>query len=476
MNFSPNSLYCGDCLDVMQQWPDGCIDLCYLDPPFNSKANYNILFGRDQGQLLLDKKLAQFVAFEDTWRWDDAAQDRVDSIELALAHPAHRVVKALRIALGNCGMLAYLSYMAERLVEIHRVLKGTGSVFLHCDPTASHYLKLVMDGLFGNGFRNEIVWCYAGGGQSKRGFPKKHDIILWYSKSPKTWLFDPEAVRVPYDSEYKSTVFAGDDTRAPGKTYGPNPDGKVVEDWWRGIPRPYGKDRLGYPTQKPLALLERIIKASSNEGDVVLDPFCGCGTTVAASTKLNRRFVGIDISHFAIDIVRERRLKNKAIPVNGFPVDIASAEMLAREAPFEFEKWAITRIPGMVPNKLQVGDGGIDGRGKILGDGSLVLAQVKGGRNVSLGHVRDFRHVLAREDAACGIFATLRPLTSRKAKAEATGAGHLEIGANRYPKAQFWSIADYFQNRLPVLPPLADPYTGKAMEYDMFAHQTAINT
>ena len=471
MDFRPDSLYCGDCLDVMRQWPDGCVDLAYLDPPFNSKADYNILFGREGERDSLRGNFAQFVAFEDTWRWDDAAQDRVDSLERAIAHPAHNVVKGLHTVLGDCGMLAYLSYMAERLAAIHRVLKSTGSVFLHCDPTASHYLKAVMDGVFGNGFRNEIVWCYTAPGSPRmRQFSRKHDVILWYSKGGE-WTFNADAVRVPHkklNTNRAGAMIADAMTSEVRDSYLAR--GKVPETWWTKF-SPVGRiasERVGYPTQKPLALLERIIKASSNDGDVVLDPFCGCGTTVVAAAKLNRRFVGIDISHFAIDIVRERRLKNKSIPVNGFPVDISSAEMLAREAPFEFEKWAVTRIPGMVPNKLQVGDGGVDGRGTIHGDGSLVLAQVKGGKNVPLGHFRDFRHVLVRESAACGVFATLRPVTSRKMKAEASGAGYLEIGASRYPKAQFWSIVDYFQDRLPVLPPLADPYTGRAMELDMF--------
>ena len=415
--------------------------------------------------------LAQFVAFEDTWRWDDAAQDRVDSLERAAGHQAHRVIKGLHTALGDCGMLAYLSYIAERLVEIHRVLKNTGSVYLHCDPTASHYLKAVMDAVFGGrSFRNEIVWCYSRpSAPRQRQLSRVHDIVFWYSKG-SAWTFNPDEIRQPYAA--KSWERDGYDSTASKVAEGVvqlNPRGKFPESWIYIPPlKGNAKEYVGYPTQKPLALLERIIKASSNDGDLVLDPFCGCGTTVAAAHKLNRRFVGIDISHFAIDIVREKRLKNKAIPVNGFPVDMASAEMLARETPFEFEKWAVTRIPGMVPNTLQVGDGGIDGRGTIYGDGSLVLAQVKGGRNVPLAHVRDFRHVLARENAACGVFATLRPMASPRAKAEAKGAGYLRVGASRYPKAQFWSIAEYFQNRLPVLPPLADPYTGKAMEQDMF--------
>ena len=226
------------------------------------------------------------------------------------------------------------------------------------------------------------------------------------------------------------------------------------------------KERMGYPTQKPNALLERIIKASSNEGDVVLDPFAGCGTTVVAARKLNRRFLGIDISHFAIDLVRDRRLKDARVPVHGVPVDLQTAERMARDEALEFEKWAVTRVPGMVPNDRQVGDGGIDGRGTLL-DGGLVLAQVKGG-SFQLGQLRDFRHVMARENAACGVFTTLRPVRSRNARTEAHSAGFLELGATRYPKTQLWSIADYFDHRPPVLPALADPYTGKAMQGDLF--------
>ncbi|MDE0347602.1 MAG: DNA methyltransferase [Boseongicola sp.] len=511
----------------MREWPEGCVDLYYLDPPFNSKADYNILFGQDRARTA-GGKFAQFVAFEDTWSWDDAAQDRVDAIERAIAHPAHRIVKGLRYALGDCGMLAYLSYMAERLVEIRRVLKPTGSVYLHCDPVASHYLKAVMDGVFGHeNFRGEIVWKRTSAHSSARRPGPVHDVILFYSaRAQYVW----NSLYQEYDAAYIAQRFRGGDGKkwkdadltgsgvrhgetgqvwrgfdvtakgrhwaypparldvmdAEGRIYWPKKKtgwprerkfldeakGVPLQDIWADIPpiNSQAKERLGYPTQKPEALLRRVIEASSNRGDVVLDPFAGCGTTVIAARNLRRRFVGIDISHFAIDIVRERRLKDKRIPINGFPVDLPSAEMLAREVPFEFEKWAITRIPGMVPNAVQIGDGGIDGRGTIYGDGSLVLAQVKGGRTVPLGHVRDFRHVLARERAACGVFTTLRPITSPRARAEAKGAGYLELGASRYPAAQLWSIQDYFQDRLPVLPPLADPYTGKAMQLDMLAH------
>jgi len=479
--FQPDSLYYGDCLDVMREWPAGCVDLCYLDPPFKSDANYNILFGKEAqaGGGELADNLASFVAFEDTWTWDDAAQDRLDSIERAVAHPAHSAIRGLRIVLGECGMLAYLSYMAERLVEIRRVLKPTGSVYLHCDKTANHYLKLLLDAIFGaRNLRSEIHWHYYNKlhDHRKRLFAKATDTLLWYVKDDAaSFTFHPITERREKPTrQLKRKKVNGKAVNARdenGKLMYQTKTHRTVDNVWR-IPclQPASRDWLPYPTQKPPRLLERILEASSNQGDVVLDPFCGCGTAVVAARKLDRRFIGIDISHFAIDLVRLRQLADKTIPVNGVPVDMHTAELMARSNPFEFEKWAVSRIPGMVPNQKQVGDGGIDGRGTILDDGSLVLAQVKGGRNVPLGHVRDFRHVLSREAAACGIFATLRPVNSPNAKAEAKSAGYIQIGANRYPKAQLWSIADYFQERLPVLPPLADPYTGKAMQYDMFAN------
>ena len=476
MRFQPDSLYYGDCLDVMREWPAGCVDLCYLDPPFNSKANYNILFGNESADESGADSFAQFVAFEDTWHWDDAAQNRVDAIDRAVGHDAHAVICGLRTVLGDCGMLAYLSYMAERLIQIKRVLKPGGSVYLHCDPTASHYLKAVMDAIFRNGFRREIIWHLRAAAGFKALAPnwvRGHDTILYYSKG-KPFTFNKEWL--PYSSEqlkrFSSVDADGRRYKSITKTrrkYLDEAKGVPATSVWSDIASfqtiVNSPERLGYPTQKPSALLERIINASSNEGDVVLDPFCGCGTTVEAAMRTNRRFVGIDISHFAIDLVRDRRLADRRIPVNGVPVDMRTAELMARENPFDFEKWAVTRVPGMVPNAKQVGDSGIDGRGKLL-DGGLVLAQVKGGK-FALGQFRDFLHVVGREAAECGIFTTLHPVRSPNAKREASAVGYLELGVNRYPKAQFWSIEDYFQNRHPTLPPLADPYTGKPMQMDI---------
>ena len=480
MRFQTDSLYYGDCFDVMREWPAACVDLVYLDPPFNSKVNYNVLFGiANEGDPTGEEhNFAQLIAFEDTWTWDDAAQNRVDAIERAVAHPAHQVISGLHIVLGKCGMLAYVSYLAERLAEIWRILKPQGSIYLHCDPVASHYLKIIMDGMFNVPLRREIIWHLRGAAGYKalvNNWVRGHDTILFYTKSQestfnKQWL--------PYDEKQLKRFTGRDEDGRRFKTITKNR--RLYLDEAKGVPASSvwsdiasfqtvvnSPERLGYPTQKPVALLERIIKASSDRGDVVLDPFCGCGTTIAAAQKLNRQFVGIDISHFAIDLICKRRLKDARIPVNGIPVDMHTAKKLARDKPFEFEKWAVSRIPGLVPNQRQVGDGGIDGRGKLLDNGGLVLAQVKGG-NFALGQLRDFRHVLARENASCGVFITLEKVLTRNARAEAQGAGNLKMGVNRYPKAQLWSIEEYFQEHFPQLPPLADPYTGKAMQMELY--------
>ena len=468
MTFQPNSLYYGDCLEVMRPWPGASVDLVYLDPPFNSKADYNVLFGNRAAP-----DAQQTLAFEDTWRWDENAAARVAAMRRAAASPARAAIAGLQGMLGNCGMLAYLSYMAERLLETKRILKETGSVYLHCDPTASHYLKIVMDAVFGHeNFRNEIVWrigWVSGFKTRKRGWIRNHDTILYYIMGPAAAAaFNKEYI--PYPPGY---------VRRDGAP--PTGEGIPIEDTWNCssadaldsiMIKSFSTEKMGYPTQKPVALLERIIKASSGEGGIVLDPFCGCGTTVDAANRLRRRWIGIDISPFAIDLIKYRRLKDKGIPVNGVPVDMETARTMAREKPLDFEKWAVARIPGMIPNAKQTGDRGVDGRGYLLDAGrkseGLVLAQVKGGR-FALGGLRDFLHAVRREKAAMGVFVTLDTVMSRNALAEAREAGDVTIGAKRYPKVQIWSIAQYFDNREPNLPPLADPFTGKAMQGDIHA-------
>ena len=384
---TPQTLYYGDCLDWMRKWPSECVDLIYLDPPFNSNTDYNILFGTE------NNVPAQMRAFTDTWHWDDKAAVRTNAILNAVAHPAHQVIHGLHVMLGESGMLAYLTYMAERLAEMQRLLKPTGSIYLHCDPYASHYLKAVMDSVFGNGnFRNEIIWGYRTGGVSKRWFGRKHDVILFYVKSEKHAIFHRQKER-SYSTN-SPPGFKGIQTfkDSHGRAY----TMATMRDIWEinAIGRT-SKERLGYPTQKPRALLDRIIKASSNPGDLILDPFAGCGTTIDAAERLDRRWVGVDISSFAIDLVQEYRLKPLGVTahIEGIPADLASARRLAELNRFDFESWAIYLVPGLVPNKKKTGDGGIDGRGMMLVEpdntkSRLVLAQVKSGRFLAIAITR----------------------------------------------------------------------------------------
>ena len=488
------------------------------------------------------------MAFEDTWYWDDAASDRVGRIARARGHPAHNAIIGLTRIVGYTGSLAYLSYMAERLTECRRVLRPTGSIYLHCDPTMGHYLKVIMDGIFGHAdFRNEVVWKRIGNHNDAGRFGRTNDRLLFYGADIRR-----NAVRVPLAEANVSSKYRHRDGRGryrkgdltgPGVSHGEagemwrgwsptdigrcwsvprtgdyaawieatlipgyrdeqsilarldmldaagliaftrngTPElkrylaaspGQVPPDVWVDIPpvNSQARERLGYPTQKPLALLERIIKASSDPGDVVLDPFCGCGTTVEAAIRLGRKFIGIDISPFALDVIQRERLPDVAFDVSGIPTDISGAGRLARERPFEFEKWAVTRIPGLLPNTVQVGDGGIDGEGTLLTkptnvDTDLVVAQVKGGKH-NPSQFRDFLGLIPRRPAAMGAYITLEPVTSRTAHADAASLGVLRLdrAAETYPRAQLWSIADYFEDRPPKMPPLANPYTGKAMD------------
>ena len=532
---TPGTLYYGDCLEWMDCWPDECVDLVYLDPPFNSQTNYNVLFSAElAGE-------AQFQAFADTWQWDEAAGERMAMFEGAIANPLHDAVCGLFRLLGPSGMMAYLTYMAERLLPTRRLLKPTGSIYLHCDPTASHYLKALMDAIYGGrNFRNEITWRRINPtGRASRRFANNADTILYYGKSDQQ-IWNPQFL--PHDPEYVKRMYrykdeagrlyrlgdlkgAGTRKGSSGKPWrGVDPNetgshwaipnkalpedatglssqdkldllddmgriywpekGKVpsykryldempgtpVDNIWNDISGLSSKssERLGYDTQKPLALLERIILASSNEGQIVLDPFCGCGTSVEAAHKLNREWVGIDISPYAIDVIRNRRkgLQDVPIQTDGIPNSLSAARMLAREKPFAFETWAVCRLPGFAPNdpKFQIGDRGIDGRGKLAEKpenypSRLALAQVKGGK-FSASQFRDFMHVLERDKAAVGCFLTLDPIPA-SARADAKQYGSLKVAGQHYDRLHPFSIRDYFDRRPPVLPAMLDPYTGK---------------
>ena len=302
-----NTLYYGDCLDWMDRWiEEGAqesVDLIYLDPPFNSSSTYNMFFSKTASG-------AQFRAFNDTWFWDDSAVQRYQSFARAIARPAQRAIVGLHTILGECGMLAYLTYMAERLERMHRLLKPTGSLYLHCDPYASHYLKIILDALFGTQrFRNEIVWFYHDSpGRSERFFPKKHDTLFWYSKSADAWIFNGDRVRVPIKKasaqRYRTPRVIGGKSYLGGRSAS---IGKIPEDVWPlAVVKRNSRQALGYPTQKPEALLERIVLASSNESDVVLDPFCGSGTACAVAQRLRRHYLGIDQAQTALTIAKRR--------------------------------------------------------------------------------------------------------------------------------------------------------------------------
>lgn len=457
-------LYYGDNLNWMKQWPDESVDLVYLDPPFNSKANYNILWEKEAR----NGAPARVTAFEDTWHWvnprtkSSQAAERNFDAALAVGGQLARYMQAMMQLHGPCGLLAYLAHLAPRLAEMHRLLKPTGSIYLHCDPSAGYYIRTLLDAVFGpRNFRNEIVWCYTGPSFVKRWFPRKHDTILFYAKSGEAFFNLPLAEHKS-GLHNKGTVFGkrdGDEAAVRKR----ETEGKSLEDWWTDIgagghmPR---KERLGYPTQKPEALLRRILQASSREGDLVLDPYCGCGTTIHVAEQLGRNYMGVDITHYAIEIIEFRFRSKLLMPppsVEGRPADLVGARELFARSPFQFEAWAIGRCGAgrIQPNERKTGDRGIDGRA-YFADGSerhLLVAQVKGGRNIAPGAVRDLKGVMQRENAKLGILIGMeRNIT--KGVARELSAGSVQVGRESFPKLQYWSIEDYFEGGRPRLPAL----------------------
>ncbi len=390
-------------------------------------------------------------------------------------------------------MLAYLTYMAERLEEMHRLLKPTGCVYLHCNQFASHYLKILMDAIFGpKNFINEIIWNYgtpSGGRAGGKKPVKTHDCLLVYAKKYGAHLYNKQFT--PYSDSYLKWFRHTDDDGRQYRTrsrkgnihrqYLDESPGNPLSTVWSDIMQNYGKSgwfpttQVGtkYPTEKPLDLLERILDMSSNPDDLVLDPFCGCGTTIEAAKRKKRRWIGIDISAFAVDLVRNERLMDKDIPAYGIPTDMASAHKLVSDRPFEFESWAITRLPGFVPNTKQRGDGGVDGRGKLAvlpneTESTTALAQAKGGKTFSIDSVRAFASVMDQENAAIGYYVTMKPVTSPSALTLKANMGKVTVGVSQYPKFNFWSVSDYFEGNLPHMPPMNNPYTGEQIHATLF--------
>lgn len=510
-----NRLYYGDNLSVLREAvADESVDLIYLDPPFNSNANYNILFKSPTGT----QSDAQIEAFEDSWHWNDHAEDAFDQVMRSGYTGAAELLRAMRGFLGENDMMAYLAMMAIRLIELHRVLKPTGSLYLHCDPTASHYLKLLLDGVFGaDRYRNEIIWKRTSAhGDARVSYGDVTDTIFYYSKTDSPiWnrQFMPlseahiEAKYASVDEEGRK--FTTRDLRSPSprpnltyvyKGYEPHPngwsisrelmeeydskgliyypkkeggrlrlkiflderEGRPLQNLWDDIPpiNSQAQERLGYPTQKPLALLERIISASSNEGDVVLDPFCGCGTAVHAAQKLGRQWVGIDITHLAISLI-EKRL-HAAFPgidftVEGTPKDLASAEDLALRDKYQFQWWAVSMVDAMpYGGKKKGADGGIDGIIYFKPDGKRTekaIVSVKGGDNVGVQMIRDLHSAMEREKAPIGVFITKAlPSGPMEKEAAAVGRFHSEATGKSYPRLQIITLAELFQGKRPDIP------------------------
>jgi len=471
-----NTLYYGDNLDILKKYiKNETIDLIYLDPPFQSGKNYNQIFQpEDFG---VRGANSQIKAFGDTWHWGEEAEKvYIETITgtLTIEPPSQKLIdlmKAFRGYLAECSLLAYLCVMAPRLLEMRRVLKPTGSIYLHCDPTASHYLKLLMDAIFEpKNFQNEIIWSYRTGGATKRRFGRKHDTIFFYTKSDK-WLFNAIKEK-SYQSHrygYKFPVYEIDPET--GKQY----SWTYPRDVWEITMGTGTSERVGYPTQKPEALLERIIKASSNENDLVLDPFCGCGTTIAVAERLRRQWAGIDITYLAIDVIKKRLEKNQIkenehFQIYGDPKDVYSAGQLAEQDPFQFELWAVSQLNAILTAKT--GDKGVDGiinfvdytKKDEIGKG---IISVKGGRSINPGMVRDLKGTIQSQNADFGILITLEKPT-RGMIEEAVKKGTFDYCyqegtvIKKIPIIQLLTVEDLFKKPIPIkLPPIItiiEPY------------------
>ena len=526
-----NALYYGDNLEVLrEQIADQSVDLVYLDPPFNSNQDYNLLFEERDGSAAA----AQIRAFEDTWRWDQGAEDAYGRV-VEEGGKMGEALLSLRKILHESDMMAYLAMMAPRLWEIRRALKPTGSVYLHCDPTASHYLKLLMDAVFNpSNFRNEIIWKRTGAkGLQSRRLAQNHDVILSYQMGDEAKWNADEAIE-PYDLEnldektdskysqrdangrrYQLTSLINPNSDRPNLTYEflgvtrvwrwtrermqkAFDDGLVVQTKAGAVPRfkryldeqkgkPLGDvwadiapinaraaERLGYPTQKPTALLERILRCASDEGDVVLDPFCGCGTTIDAAQRLGRSWIGIDVTVLALGLI-EKRLRGRygdsitdSYSVTGIPTGVAEARALFESSPLDFERWVVMALEGR-PNEVQSGDRGVDGRIRFrtgsAGEYGLAIVSVKGGKQVNPSMVRDLVGTAEAEEADIGILALMESPTKGMKQAAASAGTYLhKISGHKYPRIQLVTVSEILDGKRPAMPTPDLPYV-RARQY-----------
>ncbi|WP_158838768.1 DNA methyltransferase [Streptomyces sp. NRRL S-1022] len=573
-----SKLFYGDNLDVLRsgQIPAESVDLVYLDPPFNSNKVYNVVFdGMGDAQ-------AQIQAFDDTWKWTNETDDTYNYLvnEGGLPPAVADMLESLRNIVRETNLMAYLINMTPRLVELHKVLKKSGSLYIHCDPTASHYLKVVLDAIFGaRNFRNEIIWRRTGAHAPRSSFGPLHDTILFYTKSDSYYF---NVIRRPYtkqhvekryklqgDGRWKFTsggnVLTGAGIRTgesgmpwrgfnptlknrhwalpkfvadqmpegfkdlgliekmeaayqaglieitPGAAW-PTPvryfqpeDGNPLGDIWAYQPGtagclagtdaaidedvaylgPTDPERLGYPTQKPVGLLERIIRSSCPEGGTVLDPFCGCGTTLDAAVKLGYNWIGIDITYLAVDLIRNR-LRNThgdsidaTYEVLGVPADLAGAHALFAQSPFDFERWAVSLVRG-TPNQKQVADKGSDGV-VVFATGkksrAKAVVSVKGGKGLNPSMVRDLEGVVAKtKNAEVGILLTLHKSTKGMRDAAATAGSYTDWVGNKYPKVQIISVEELLSGVRPKLPPIVPPYTEAKKRVDTSGQQSLFDS
>jgi DNA modification methylase len=552
-----NLLYYGDNLGVLQRYiADESVDMIYLDPPFNSNRNYNVIFAHHD--MHESGEASQIKAFDDTWHWTPETETHyMDAMSGDVPSSVADALNAMRALLGENDAMAYLVNMAPRLVELRRVLKPTGSLYLHCDPTMSHYLKVILDAIFDpRNFRNEIVWkrttAHSDTKQGLAQYGRIHDVLLLYSKGKK-WTWNP--IFTAYDEAYAEGKYRfvepeterrfrkGDLTAAkPGgntsfdwrvkrdagetdwiadldgewkapqsgveylgvppykgrfwaysqanmremaeagriahtksgmpeyKRYLDEMDGVPLQDVWTDIDpiNSQAQERLGYPTQKPEALLDRILSASSSEGDVVLDPFCGCGTTVAVAQRLKRRWIGIDITYLAIDLIEKRLLHSYGsevegkYEVSGIPRDALGAQALFRKAPLDFERWAVSLVNG-TPNEKQVGDKGMDGVIRFFTDAQggtgRALVSVKGGKMVGPDFIRDLLGTVHTQSAEMGLLITsTKPTRGMKDAADHASSYVWPVNGQAYPKIQIITVTELLEGKRPQMPPTLTPY------------------
>lgn len=548
-----NTLYYGDNLDILRGYiPEESVDLIYLDPPFNSSRGYNVIFKEDTGA----PSEAQIEAFEDTWHWSGAVR-AYDEMQASGPELVSRTLRALVDAVGKNDVSAYLTMMTIRLVEMHRVLKSTGSLYLHCDPTASHYLKIMLDSIFGPiNFRNEIIWRRSGSHNKVKRFGPIHDVILYYTKSNKftfntihgayakghvdgyfkkkdaagrrywtnsihgagtrngesgkPWRgYDPtskgrhwaipsdviselgideelgvhEKLDALYDAGFVILPPEGSDSLPTYTQYLDRSPGRPIQDIWAYQPYTKGvlhnsedeidkdvkwltsqgdTERMHYQTQKPLGLLSRIIRSSSNEDDVVLDPFCGCGTAILAAHGLKRQWLGIDVTHLAINVMRRRMVDTfpgLTVDVVGEPKDITGAAELASQDKYQFQWWALDKIDALPRSGKKKGrDKGIDGVIRYFEGASSgvrdALVSVKGGEQIDPSMIRDLRGTIEREGVNIGVFVTLRrPSKEMKDEAAAAGMYRNEFWARSYQRIQILTIEEILGGKMPDVPP-----------------------